>query len=88
LIPIVSTLTVDAMSIDVFLFYSNTLSFLAVMPFISLKSLDLLHNNLNIRLVLKEALFGMIGVFAYYLLLYKAYDKSSNPLTILPNFTY
>ena len=70
LIPAISKLATYSIDINIYLFYSNLLSTIAVVPFIDKKDI------FNRASVIRGAIFGFLGVYAYYLLLYNAYSLS------------
>ena len=70
LIPAISKLASYSIDINIYLFYSNLLSIIVVVPFIDKKEI------FNRASIIRGAIFGFLGVYAYYLLLYNAYSLS------------
>ncbi len=77
LIPAISKLASSDIRIGTYLFYSNLLSMLIIFPFIKFKNLFKKES------ILKGLIFGFLGVFAYYLLLYSAYKYSNSAQLVL-----
>ncbi len=67
LIPAISKLASLNLPISTYLLFSNFLSMLIIAPFVKFRNL------FQKRPLIKGAIFAILGVFGYYLLLYSAY---------------
>jgi len=76
LIPAISKLASSHIDIGVYLFYSNFLSAIAILPFIKIK-------EFNKSSFFRGIIYGFLGVFAYYLLIYNAYKYSRSSQDII-----
>ena len=80
LIPLISKLAGIEVPLSIYLLLSNFLSFFITSVFIDFSTIQ---KNIDKELIKRVALFGFLGVFGYYLLLYYAYSMSEDTILIV-----